>query len=651
MELDEIKRKIGHWHQNRIERDDVVTLITALPQNGDVIAEALEYVDLVYQAAEAFPEIIMTNRHLKDRVADTIAAIQEANQPPTIFEHGAQVVRITQDEHGIPFIEPLSESACRGFMERAARYTRVTKTETLPYPAPPLDIVQDYMALPPQKRNLQALSGIIEIPVVRPDGSIVTEAGYDKSTGLYYQPAPELVIPPMADKPTQGEVKKAVALIQEPIVDFPFDTEASKANAIAAMMTPIYRPMIPGPTPLCLIDKPQAGTGASLLTEVIATIATGRSAAMMSAPTKEEEWDKRLHSILLGGATVITIDNVEGTLRAPALAVILTSYTVVMRILGQSKMVRIPNRATYIATGNNVRLAGDLPRRIYYSRLDARNARPWMRDPRSFKYQHLLLWVRQNRGILLAALLTLARGWITAGKPSASGLPNLGGYEDWTETIGGVLAFAGIGGFLGNLELLYSRADVETAQWEGFLEAWQEALGEEPVTVDEVVRRMKEEGDLSGALPENIDRDPKKINRSLGGALGKRVEMRFPNGLMIIKGPVKHHATSWQVGSYRGANSPDLATKGELGELQQLPTRKRKKTEKNMGVDINSPNSLLATKSPNLEHANSPEDLWAGMPDFPHESCPTCGGADFWPDFKNKRFVCCRCHPDPGGEK
>lgn len=43
------------------------------------------------------------------------------------------------------------------------------------------------------------------------------------------------------------------------------------------------------------------------------------------------------------------------------------------------------------------------------------------------------------------------------------------------------------------------------------------------------------------------------------------------------------------------------------------------------------------------------EDIWADMPDYPHEPCFTCSSTDFWPDFKSKRFVCSRCHPEPEG--
>jgi len=205
-------------------------------------------------------------------------------------------------------------------------------------------------------------------------------------------------------------------------------------------------------------------------------------------------------------------------------------------------------------------LAGDLPRRCYLCRMDAREARPWLRDPKSFKYQHLIKWVKEHRGELLAAILTMARAWIQAGKLMPKGLPTLGSFEDWTNVAGGILAYAGFTGFLTNLDYIYSQSDVEGAQWQNFLAAWEELFGEDVVTVAKVTKVLSENEDFAGALPDAIDRDSKKINRSLAQALSKRTEVRYPNGLMVTRSnKVVHHAVAWQVTNYR-----QRSKKGEL---------------------------------------------------------------------------------------
>jgi len=385
--------------------------------------------------------------------------------------------------------------------------------------------------------------------------------------------------------------------------------------------------MIEGLSPLCLLDKPQPGTGASLLADVIAVIGTGRQAAMMAPPRSDEECEKRIGSFLLSGQSILIIDNVEGYLYFSSLAMLLTDPTFQTRILGQTKIVRLPNRGTYIVTGNNIKLGGDMARRCYLSRMDAHEARPWMRDTESFKYTHLIQWVKENRGQLLGAILTMARAWVEARRPIPKELPIIGGYEEWAKTIGGILAHAGFTDFLGNLDFMYQQADVETPQWEEFLAAWQEVFGSEPILIDTIAKSLDENETISGAFPDGVNRDPKKFNRSLANALRHRSGVRYPNGLMVIKCEYKvHHAVPWQVINYREnlevrgvrgvgdqkSFSLNAGTKGELGELGSHPSstskiledKKVNKIGNNNGVEANSPNSLLGTSQ--IQKSNSP---------------------------------------------
>jgi putative DNA primase/helicase len=95
---------------------------------------------------------------------------------------------------------------------------------------------------------------------------------------------------------------------------------------------------------------------------------------------------------------------------------------------------------------------------------------------------------------------------------------------------------------------------------------------------------------------------------------------------------------------------------GSPGSEEALPLEQEKAEQlgqlgQNRG---NIPKTLYAMDSkgnfrehPPVASQKSQNDSWDGMPDYPHEPCYACGGTDFWPDFKNKRFVCQRCHPKP----
>ena len=77
---------------------------------------------------------------------------------------------------------------------------------------------------------------------------------------------------------------------------------------------------------------------------------------------------------------MIIIDNVERELDSAALASVLTAREWTDRILGLSKMVTLPVRAIWIANGNNIKVGGDIARRCYSVRLDAKTARPLEAD-------------------------------------------------------------------------------------------------------------------------------------------------------------------------------------------------------------------------------------------------------------------------------
>ena len=117
--------------------------------------------------------------------------------------------------------------------------------------------------------------------------------------------------------------------------------------------------------------------------------------------------------------------------------------------------------------------------------------RPWERT--GFKIKGLKRHIHERRGDLLSAVLTIVRAWYTNGQPKAD-VPTLGSFDEWAETIGSVLAFAGVDGFLGNLEQTQVVQDEDSQQWAAFFEAWWEALSDQSVVVDDLCKRLIEAG-------------------------------------------------------------------------------------------------------------------------------------------------------------
>lgn len=527
-------------------------------------------------------KIQVNGRYLQEITADALEALAENNDPPKIFMRSGHLARLVSKDRLV--IEPLNESALRGLLARAAGFVKYEgKDEETGEPKftrarPPLDVVRDILSLGSWP-GFPEIEGVIETPVLRPDGSILLTQGYDGVTRLYYASASELQRLQVPETPLAEDAKKAAQhILDEILVDFPFKDDASKANAYALLLSVIARPMIEGNVPLALLDKPQAGTGASFFAEIVAMIATCRPANMMGAPGTEDEWRKSITSSLLDGNPIIVIDNVTGKLHSSSLTRALTSRVWRDRFLGKSEMLDLPQRAVWIATGNNIAIGGDLARRSYWIRMDASMARPWTRT--GFKHEDLLAWIKANHASILSDLLTMARAWVLAGRPEGSAKA-IGGFKEWLEVIGGILEFAGIQGLLANASELYDSMDQDVQQWDAFLGEWAAIhadnlitagrLKDELISIEQIYRTFQE------AMPDEVAdavRKDRKATLSLGLILWKHVDQIYPSGRKLCCEKDTHTKVSlWKVaGSLE--NQESQSRDGFAGSAGSSPIRR-----------------------------------------------------------------------------
>ncbi len=522
------------------------------------------------------PEITVNNRPMRDVVAESLAALRAANDPPFLFVRSGLMVFVEVDERQRPTIHDVEKAHLRGRLDRAANYFRRGQETDIAVP-PPVEVVEDILALPSAQWGIPPLEFVIEVPTLRPDGTILAARGYDPVSRMIYAPAPDFQMEPIPEYVDGDQLREAVALIDEAIGDFPYAEEKdskgavmianpSRANVFGLLLTPIVRPAIAGVVPMALIDAPQAGTGKSLLVDLFAVITTGRAAAMMPFPRQEEEMQKTIGSTLLAGASLICFDNIEGILQSPNLALALTAREYQARILGVSENMVAPNRATWVATGNNIRPSGDMPRRCYHIRLDAKKSRPY--QGREFKHADLLNWAREARPQLLRALLIIARAWYqrTVKLP----VEDLwGSFEDWHRTIGGILRSVGVQGFLSNLQAFLNEADDMAVQWEAFLReltvggrafaAYGEleaAYGPRWFKAGMLTAALREATALSPApftLPDSMaDVDRRKegsLEKVIGKSFAKRLGTRFGDRELHLDRQIDGHTkqSEWRV--------------------------------------------------------------------------------------------------------
>jgi 5S rRNA maturation endonuclease (ribonuclease M5) len=488
------------------------------------------------------PQIQVNDRPFRTVCQEGFDALTSSNTPPQLFVRACRISCIEATELGRPFIADFDEAKLRHYLTQAADFYELSARGVRKEVPPPVDLARNILARNPATWGFPVLEAVVEAPTLRSDGTVLAQPGYDASSRLYLVPSPGLENIDVPDQPCRGHIEVALNLIRDAIGDFPFVDHSSYANAVGALVTSVCRHIINGPVPLALFDATTQGTGKTLLAEVIAIILTGRNAELSSAPSESEEWRKQLTSFLIEAPPLVVIDNVTARLDSGDLSKVITGEIHRDRVLGKSQTVSVPVRCSWIATGNNLQLGGDMARRCYWVRMDAGCSDPFRRT--GFKHERLKEYLLSHRRELLIALLTLARAWFAAGEPKSSVRP-VGSFERWTEVVSGILEYARVEGFLANSEKLFEQSDIERSDWEIFLEVVEDTFQGALFTIAEFWERLNEKTyeelirqsiltgraeELRNALPADLtrwmDREG-QFKQRLGVAFNSRRGRRF----------------------------------------------------------------------------------------------------------------------------
>jgi hypothetical protein len=411
---------------------------------------------------------------------------------PRIDEDG--YVPLSEDEHsedGPAQVRPVNADRLRSWVQfnyAVARYVADKKAwKDTTFPGDAAKLVVNAVELAPA---LRPLAGVTHTPMLRKDGSVLSEEGYDEASARLYLPEPGMAVLRVPDEPSASEVKEAHDLIAYMLDGFPFNTEHDRANYLALLFTPLLRVVVPPPYPLGLIHAHQPGSGKGHLATILRTLHGG---ALRALPESNAEMRKQITSILsVTTAPVVQFDNVT-KLESSALDALLTADTWDDRPLGATANFTGRNDRLWVATGNNVSLGGDLLRRVRWVSIDPNMPNPEQRT--DFAIKDLPGWVRDRRGELLVALLTLLRAWVVAGRPLG---PEVGSdsFAYWTRAMQGVLGVAGWTGTVGHPETVQQEANDDDTEWGVFLAAVSRHFGREPWTVKEMLDRVVDEDEL-----------------------------------------------------------------------------------------------------------------------------------------------------------
>ncbi len=516
----------------------------------------------------------------RHHVLAAIAVLAELE--PALYQRAGRLVHVVDEaERGARSIAPVKSARLATMIaERCSVFGRSKQGEWV-RAHPPRWLVDGILAEDAWP-DVRVLRGVTGVPFLRADGTLVTTPGYDLRSRMLYEPTVE--VPSIPESPTIDDARQAVARLHDVLRDFPFRAAADRSVALSALLAYLGRSAIRGPVPMHIIEANVRGAGKSLLCDVIVSIALGRPAARITACSTEDEWRKRILAVVLEATPIALIDNVRGTLASASLEALLTSTAYADRLLGSSTTATAHDVQTmWLATANNAVLGGDLGRRSLLARLDSPHEHPEERTDLHRPEGELRALLRDRRGELVAAGLTILRAWFAVGRPAPPApIRGMGSFPEYDAIVRHALLWVGEADPGDVIPELRERADADAGHLRSVLAAWRAVYGDRWATAGDVVRHC---WPSSGAEP--LDPDGRALRDDLAewaargrpiptaGSLGMRLRAargRIAGGLVVESRPGRSRQTEWRVvPPTRPADTPSTGEAGDAGESGTTP--------------------------------------------------------------------------------
>lgn len=514
-----------------------------------------------------------------------------------LFQSGGDLVCVCSDPdrvgtRGVPRIRKMSEASTTKRLAELARWVKWRRgtgddpgewVGTYPDPHTVKAIVDQTSC--GSWPTIRPLRGITEIPTLTPSGRIVSSEGYDEEIAMTL--IPSIDVPPVPTISTKADAENALRFLWiELFCDYPYvglgesDPEDTDRLAryehartvpdafigIAALLTIFARPAINGSVPGFVFEASAQGSGKTKQIHELALVATGRTAGVATFPVRdgkvdEAELEKVLSSYAIKGSQLIAFDNIKAMITGSALEKALTAVdTIDLRILGASEQRQMPWISVITFSGNNLAMSDDIRQRVLTSRLESSHEDPRSRDPSLFRHPDILQWIRDNRGDLIAACLTILQSAVMTGnaRPHCG---NWGSFESWATLVPQAIAWAGGPNVLEARPRIDATDDGEAASHSSLMAAWATSY-QDGARIPDVIRvaYAREREILNGKdAPDGLE-DLRSAFRELSNTPDNRVptssavckamrrlEGKWRDGRKLVSERDRKGTLSWRV--------------------------------------------------------------------------------------------------------
>lgn len=484
--------------------------------------------------------IRIVNGQRTERVEE---ALDQLRLGGNVYVHSGTLVKVTEDGQIIPMNRRELQYKLDELIRWECRKGDVWK------PVDAKEETADGILAKKGEWKLPNLRQVLRMPTMVPrTGELIAENGYHKKTEIMIVNPKMKEWPGILNNPGENEVKAALASLWKPFEEFPLDTQ-SRSSLLAALLTIPLRPLLPT-APGYVITAPRPASGKTLLAKSLASLTGVDSPSASGFPRSDEELDKRLLAAGLEGAKVIFIDNISHPVKSDKLCTWLTTETLNGRVLGESRNADVSTKSLLLLTGNNIRLAGDICRRMLKINIDPEQeygARTTAYKCEPFYY------CKEHRLELNAAALTILKA---ARLDNDKPISRTESFEEWSDTVRHAVCWVGRKGYMEACDptesmMEFYKDDPEAERLKSIIDCWHHVFGNAPHTVSDLLESVESQttnqwknvyAHLTDISEGNGTLNPNKI-----GIWLRTVEGRKSDGKVFVRNKKPRNVQSWRV--------------------------------------------------------------------------------------------------------